>query len=81
MPRSSRAPQASSAVAYRRLAGGSSAGIGSKSSTRGLLLSVACGAFMGMFYRFVAVAMYSDPAHAENGKMGPYAAVFASAHT
>jgi glucose uptake protein len=32
--------------------------------------------FMGMFYRFVAAAMYSDPADAVNGKMGPYAAVF-----
>ncbi|HYL71103.1 MAG TPA: multidrug DMT transporter permease, partial [Candidatus Dormibacteraeota bacterium] len=30
----------------------------------------------GMFYRFVAAAMYSDPALAEAGKMGPYAAVF-----
>ena len=34
------------------------------------------GIFMGMFYRFVAAAMYADPAHAEPGKMGPYAAVF-----
>jgi glucose uptake protein len=31
---------------------------------------------MGMFYRFVAAAMYADPTHAEAGKMGPYAAVF-----
>lgn len=58
------------AVAYRRLAGGA-AGV----TTRGLILSVACGVFMGMFYRFVAAAMYADPAHAEAGKMGPYAAV------
>jgi glucose uptake protein len=41
-----------------------------------LLLSIACGVFMGMFYRFVAAAMYADPAHPEAGKMGPYAAVF-----
>src|SRR5580692_4562597 len=59
------------AVAYRRLSA-SAAGV----STKGLLLSVACGVFMGMFYRFVAAAMYADPAHAEPGKMGPYAAVF-----
>jgi glucose uptake protein len=59
------------AVAYRRLPGGA-AGV----STRGLVLSVACGIFMGMFYRFVAAAMYADPVHAEVGKMGPYAAVF-----
>jgi glucose uptake protein len=45
-------------------------------STKGLILSIACGIFMGMFYRFVAAAMYADPAHAEAGKMGPYAAVF-----
>jgi glucose uptake protein len=59
------------AVAYRRLAG-SAVGV----STKGLILSIACGIFMGMFYRFVAAAMYADPAHAEPGKMGPYAAVF-----
>lgn len=59
------------AIAYRRLAG-PAVGV----STKGLLLSIACGVFMGMFYRFVAAAMYSDPAQAETGKMGPYAAVF-----
>ena len=59
------------AVAYRRLAGAAAS-----SSTKGLILSVACGIFMGMFYRFVAAAMYADPARAEPGKMGPYAAVF-----
>src|SRR5580692_6132997 len=59
------------AVAYRRLAGAAAS-----VSTKGLILSVACGVFMGMFYRFVAAAMYADPAHAEPGKMGPYAAVF-----
>jgi glucose uptake protein len=59
------------AIAYRRLPGGT-AGV----STKGLLLSVACGVFMGVFYRFVAAAMYADPVSAEPGKMGPYAAVF-----
>jgi glucose uptake protein len=59
------------AIAYRRLAGAAAA-----VSTKGLILSIACGIFMGMFYRFVAAAMYADPAHAEAGKMGPYAAVF-----
>jgi glucose uptake protein len=64
------------AMAYRRLARGS-AGAGTKSSsTRGLLLSIACGVFMGMFYRFVAAAMYADTAQPESGKMGSYAAVF-----
>ena len=59
------------ALAYRRLAGGSS-GTGAK----GLALSVACGVFMGIFYRFVAASMYADPAHATSGKMGCYAATF-----
>jgi glucose uptake protein len=59
------------ATAYRRLPGGA-AGV----STKGLVLSVACGIFMGMFYRFVAAAMYADPVVPEPGKMGPYAAVF-----
>src|SRR6516165_12332527 len=59
------------AVAYRRLPG-AAAGV----STKGLLLSVACGIFMGMFYRFVAAAMYGDAVTPEPGKMSPYAAVF-----
>jgi glucose uptake protein len=59
------------AIAYRRLSGGS-AGV----STKGLILSIASGVFMGLFYRFVAAAMYADPTHAEPGKMGSYAAVF-----
>jgi glucose uptake protein len=63
------------AVAYRRLPA-AAPGLGSKGSARGLLISVACGVFMGMFYRFVAAAMYADPADAMSGKMGPYAAVF-----
>lgn len=59
------------AVAYRRLSAGATS-----ISTKGLILSVACGILMGSFYRFVAAAMYADPALPEPGKMGPYAAVF-----
>jgi glucose uptake protein len=59
------------AVAYRKLPGGA-AGI----STKGLVLSVACGITMGFFYRFVAAAMYPDFSVPEHGKLGPYAAVF-----
>jgi glucose uptake protein len=58
------------ATAYRKLPGGS-AGV----STKGLVLSVACGVLMGFFYRFVAAAMYPDFARPEPGKVGPYAAV------
>jgi glucose uptake protein len=59
------------AIAYRRLPGGA-AGV----STKGLVLSVVCGVFMGMFYRFVAAAMYADTSHPADGLMGSYAAVF-----
>jgi glucose uptake protein len=65
------------ALAYRRLAADSPGpGGGTKRSSLGLSLSVACGVFMGVFYRFVAAAMYADPLHASGGKMGSYAAVF-----
>ncbi len=58
------------AIAYRKLPS-QTGGI----STKGLVLSVACGILMGFFYRFVAGAMSPDFAHPEPGKMGPYAAV------
>jgi glucose uptake protein len=58
------------AVAYRKIPG-TSAGL----STKGLVLSVACGILMGFFYRFVAASMYPDFTHPEPGKFGPYAAV------
>ena len=57
------------AIAYRRLG---AVGV----TTRGLLLSLTCGVFMGLFYRFVAAAMYADPAQPAPDKMGPYAAFF-----
>jgi glucose uptake protein len=59
------------AVAYRTIPG-TAAGV----STKGLVLSVACGLLMGFFYRFVAAAMYPDFTKPESGKLGPYAAVF-----
>jgi glucose uptake protein len=60
------------AMAYRRLSGGGA----SAGSAKGLPLAIACGVFMGVFYRFVAAAMYTDAAQPTPGKMGPYAAVF-----
>jgi glucose uptake protein len=59
------------AVAYRKIPGGA-AGV----STKGLVLSVACGVLMGFFYRFVAASMYPNFTKPEPGKLGPYAAVF-----
>lgn len=59
------------AVAYRKIPGTAS-GV----STKGLVLSVACGILMGFFYRFVAASMYPDFTKPEAGKFGPYGAVF-----
>src|SRR6266403_1833487 len=55
------------AVAYRKLPGGA-AGV----STKGLVLSVACGLSMGFFYRFVAASMYPDFTRPEAGKLGRF---------
>jgi glucose uptake protein len=59
------------ALAYRRQTASAA-----RLSAKGLLLSLACGIFMGVFYRFVAAAMYADPHHPVPGLMGSYAAVF-----
>ena len=59
------------ALAYRRQAVNAV-----RMSAKGLLLSLACGIFMGVFYRFVAAAMYADPLQPVAGLMGSYAAVF-----
>jgi glucose uptake protein len=59
------------AVAYRRQAQSAV-----HMSVKGLVLSLACGIFMGVFYRFVAASMYPNPAHPLPGLMGSYAAVF-----
>jgi glucose uptake protein len=59
------------AIAYRKLPG-RAAGV----STKGLILSIACGLSMGFFYRFVAASMYPDFTRPDVGKLGPYGAVF-----
>jgi glucose uptake protein len=59
------------ATAYRKIPGGA-AGV----STKGLILSLACGLLMGFFYRFVAASMYPNFTQPLPGKLGPYAAVF-----
>ena len=59
------------AIAYRRQSSSAM-----RVSMKGLLLSLACGIFMGVFYRFVAAAMYPNPLHPVAGLMGSYAAVF-----
>ena len=59
------------ANAYRRMMK-STSGV----STKGLLLSIVSGCLMGLFYKYVAAAMYPDFNVPEPGKLGPYAAVF-----
>ena len=58
------------AVAYRRSASGTAS-----LSTKGLLLSVVAGCLMGLFYGYVAQAMFPDFEKPEPGKLSPYTAV------
>lgn len=47
-----------------------------KVPAKGILLSVACGVLMSLFYRFVARSMASDFVNPEQGMLTPYTAVF-----
>ena len=47
-----------------------------KVSKKGIILSVAAGVLMALFYRFVASSMASGFEHPEAGKLTPYAAIF-----
>src|SRR4030065_1419837 len=47
-----------------------------KVSKKGILLSVAAGVLMALFYRFVASSMATDFVSPEPGKLTPYSAVF-----
>ncbi|MCJ7448614.1 MAG: GRP family sugar transporter [Bacteroidales bacterium] len=47
-----------------------------KVSGKGIILSVAAGILMSLFYRFVASSMATDFATPEAGKLTPYSAVF-----
>jgi glucose uptake protein len=57
------------AFAYRKLASATS-----KSTTKGILISLLAGFLMGFFYRFVAASMVGDFANPEAGKLTPYTA-------
>ncbi|MBX2875070.1 MAG: multidrug DMT transporter permease [Saprospiraceae bacterium] len=59
------------ASAYRKL----SSGTGNVSS-KGLVLSVVAGCLMGLFYKYVANAMFPDFTQPIAGKLSPYTAVF-----
>lgn len=56
-------------LAYKKKAEG-----GSKSSGKGILISIVGGVLMGFFYRFVAASMSLDFATPEQGKLTPYTA-------
>jgi glucose uptake protein len=59
-----------SAAAYRRLPADAS-----KTTGKGIALSVVAGLLMGYFYRFVAASMSVDFARLDVGKLGPYTAI------
>jgi glucose uptake protein len=59
------------AYAYRKKMSGNS-----RTSTKGLVISVVAGILMGFFYKYVAAAMFSDFDVPEKGKLSPYTAIF-----
>lgn len=59
------------AISHARRQSGSS-----KTSAKGIIISLLAGGLMAFFYRFVAASMTTDFHTPEAGKMAPYAAVF-----
>jgi len=57
------------ALAYRKVPS-----LGSRTTTKGILISIAAGVLMGFFYRFVASSMAVDFVRPEVGKLTPYTA-------
>lgn len=57
------------ALAYRKVPS-----LGNRTTTKGILISIAAGVLMGFFYRFVASSMAVDFVHPEVGKLTPYTA-------
>jgi len=58
------------ALAYRRLP------TEKRTTTKGILISIAAGVLMGFFFRFVVASMATDFANPEPGMLTPYTAVF-----
>lgn len=58
------------AIAYKKLPSQ-----GSKTSAKGIVISVVAGVLMGLFFRLVQESMVTDFADPEAGRVGPYAAV------
>jgi glucose uptake protein len=59
------------ALAYRKLPSR-----GQETTAKGIIISILAGVLMGFFYRFVAASMSNNFIHPEEGKFGPYSAVF-----
>lgn len=59
------------AIAYKKLPTQ-----GQKTTAKGIIISVAAGLLMGLFYYLVAASLVSDFTQPQAGKVGPYAAVF-----
>jgi len=57
------------AMAYRKVPSS-----GGKTTSKGIVISIAAGVLMGFFYRFVAASMALDFVHPEVGKLTPYTA-------
>jgi len=59
------------AIAYKKLPTQ-----GQKTTAKGIIISVAAGLLMGLFYYLVAASLAPDFTQPQAGKVGPYAAVF-----
>jgi glucose uptake protein len=59
------------ATAYRRLTAGRAGNL----SVRGLVLAILAGSLMGLFYKYVAAAMFPDFQRPQPGLLSPYTAV------
>lgn len=62
------------AIIVDAIAYGKKQASGSKSTVKGILISVIAGVLMGFFYRFVAASMATDFINPEAGKLTPYTA-------
>lgn len=59
------------AIAYKKLPSQ-----GQKTTAKGIIISIAAGVLMGLFYYLVAASLATKFEEPEAGKLGPYAAVF-----
>jgi glucose uptake protein len=58
-------------IAYKRMANEPAS-----NSTKGLLITIASGVLMGLFFKYVANSMFPDFTNPLKGKLSPYSAIF-----